>query len=52
MDGAKSLAQFNDHVEDYDPTIEWVRDTGFDTLLLFIPGDNYILSFPLMFLAF
>ncbi|XP_011044071.1 PREDICTED: uncharacterized protein LOC105139358 [Populus euphratica] len=31
--------QLNDHAyEDYKPTLEWVRDAGFDTLLVYIPG--------------
>ncbi|KAJ6717124.1 HEAT SHOCK PROTEIN 26 [Salix koriyanagi] len=31
--------QLNDQAyEDYNPTLEWVRDAGFDTLLVYIPG--------------
>lgn len=37
----KAMAdQLNDQAyEDYNPTLEWVRDAGFDTLLVYIPGD-------------
>ncbi|CAK7329244.1 unnamed protein product [Dovyalis caffra] len=40
MDSTKAMAaQPNDHTyEDYNPTLEWVRDSGFDTLLVYIPG--------------
>ncbi|KAB5541745.1 hypothetical protein DKX38_014719 [Salix brachista] len=36
----KAMAdQLNDRAyEDYNPTLEWVRDAGFDTLLVYIPG--------------
>ncbi|XP_011044083.1 PREDICTED: inactive protein RESTRICTED TEV MOVEMENT 2-like [Populus euphratica] len=39
MDSTKPLAKFEDHVyEDIDPKMEWVKNDGFDTLLVHLPG--------------
>ncbi|KAL9333029.1 hypothetical protein Peur_073168 [Populus x canadensis] len=40
MNTTEAMAgQLNDQAyEDYNPTLEWVRDAGFDTLLVYIPG--------------
>lgn len=39
MDSTKPLAKANDRVyEVIDPTMEWVREAGFDTLLVNLTG--------------
>ena len=38
MASTKPLAKVEDHV-DIDPKMEWVKNDGFDTLLVHLPGE-------------